>query len=169
MNSQRILKRLINNSLSAWGTVARQHFWGWQPGIYLLCYMRKIQYQIVGPSKLWDTLLQLPAPNAHAGNILTTHQKIWFGTVLLRTLDSISRNPSDQTKCNMRHPADQDCGAWPAREIQQLLIAGLCVLEALHILAVLKRCFLLWFIKPVSHSYFTFYVFIFFLNKRADH
>lgn len=57
---------------------------------------RKIQHQIMGTSKLWDTLLQLRAPNAHPGSILTMRQKIWFGTILLHTLDSISRNPSEQ-------------------------------------------------------------------------
>lgn len=106
MNSQ-ILKRLINNSLSAQDTVATLSISEADSlALHLLCYMRKIQHQTVGASQLWDTLLQLPAPNAHPGNIPTTRQKIWFGTILRSILDSISRNSSEQTKRNMRHPAD---------------------------------------------------------------
>lgn len=102
-----MLKRLINNSLSAWDTVETHSISEADSlALYLLCYMRKIQHQIVGASQLWDTLLQLPAPNAHPGNIPTTRQKIWFGTILRSILDSISRNSSEQTKRNMRHPAD---------------------------------------------------------------
>lgn len=71
--------------------------------------------------------------------------------------------PSVETQANRQNAtcATQQIRitVWSAGKNQQLLSTGLCFLQALHLPAILKRHFLLQFIKPFFHYYLFFPLF----------
>lgn len=147
LNSQRHILKINQQHLSEHDTAATPRSWSRQPSISLLCSTTKVQYQVVGISKLWDmgNFRSYQHPHYRSDN---------FGTVLLHALASIGRNPSKQAGGKHNTRIQQSRIAAPG--LQETATAPCWFLLPI---SNVKRGFLFWFIKPfftISSLFFFF-------------